>query len=186
MAWLNAKRLWTYGLLCVLVVWLIAKAPDSESIVAVPADKVLSVAQFSTIGPVPGAVLPRLPVQLDRPLFEPAFRDPFAVVVAAPSRSSVPVPTPAIAATPTAPLPTVTPVPPPLGLIYVGRTVLADQSETVYVSYGQTDFALKVGDRLPNGYVVDAIGQRTIEFIYPPLKTMAQLDLPLAPKFQTR
>ena len=92
MGWLNAKRFWTYGLLCVVAAWLVAKAPDAVTVVTVPAAKqdlpALSGARQSA-----AATTPRpLPERLDRPLLEPALRDPFATVIATPTRPSIPAP----------------------------------------------------------------------------------------------
>lgn len=117
-------------------------------------------------------------VQLDRPLLEPATRDPFNV--------QPPSVAPTLAATSPPPMPTAPPAPPPHEVTFAGRMTRPDGGDTVYVSYAGTSMPIVVGQSLPNGYRIETISPRAIELSYPSLKTTVRIDLPDAPKYEIR
>lgn len=116
-----------------------------------------------------------------RPSLEPAARDPFAPETPKPPPApKLPPPPPVVVQPPPAPQP------PPLGLSFAGRMRNPQGQEIVYVLLGDTSIELHPGLMLANGYRVDAITERAIEFSYPPLNHSTRLDLPPAQKYQTR
>lgn len=129
-----------------------------------------------------------------RPVLEPAANDPFLAdlaAVAKPSPSQQTRPPVAKVTTP-APLPPATvqpveaPTAPPLMLAFSGRMRGPDGVDTVYVRMGEVSVAAKVGQKLPNGYRVDAIHEHHMELSYPSPPTTARLDLPAAPRYEIR
>jgi hypothetical protein len=75
---------------------------------------------------------------------------------------------------------------PPLNLSYAGRMTTPDGRQVVYVTYGETSMTIAAGQSLPNGYRVEAITPRAVEFTYAPLNTTARLELPESPKYEIR
>lgn len=122
-----------------------------------------------------------LPEHLNRPQLESARNDPF-VLPAPPTPVIAKVAPPPVQVPPPTPQPTA----PPLNLRYTGRMTAPDGKQVVYVAYGETNLAIATGQSLPNGYRVDAITSRAVEFVYPPLNTTARLELPELPKYEIR
>lgn len=122
-----------------------------------------------------------LPEQLNRPGLESARNDPF--VLPPPPPVVVKLAPPPVPVAPPAPPP---PMAPPLDLRYSGRMTTPDGQQVVYVALGETSLTIAVGQSLPNGYRVDAITPRAVEFTYPPLNTTARLELPESPKYEIR
>ncbi len=117
-----------------------------------------------------------------RPMLEPAKRDPFNVLPPPP-----PPPVKVAASPPLAPMgPPVPPPPPPLDMTFAGRMTKPDGGELIYVNYAGTSLAIVAGQSLPNGYRVESISGRAIEFSYPPLNTTARIELPDAPRYEIR
>jgi hypothetical protein len=139
----------------------------------------------TAVGPaVADASLPKPapPGPLQRPMLEPAVRDPFAPPAPPPvvvPVAKVVVPPPSIAVP-------VVPSAPPHNLSFAGRMTAPDGRTLLYVSAGEGSMAIAVGQMLPNGYRVEAITEHAIELIYPPLNTTARLDLPAPPKYEIR
>ena len=73
--------------------------------------------------------------------------------------------------------PPVPPPPPPLHYRFVGR-LLQDGNLQVFVSKGDTPIAIKVGDTLEGGYVVESITADGIALIYPPLAHRTRIAIP--------
>lgn len=124
-----------------------------------------------------------LPRQIGRPSLEVARRDPFAPEVMQPiaiAKAPHPKPTPVIE------IPPPTPEPPPLNLNYAGRMHAPDGSLVVYASQGETSFALAPGLVLPNGYRVESITERVVEFSFTAMNRTARLDLPAPQTYETR
>lgn len=71
------------------------------------------------------------------------------------------------------------PQPPPMIYRFAGR-LLQDGKLQVFVSKGDTPLAIKQGDVLEGGYVVEAITADTIALIYPPLGHKASISIPVA------
>lgn len=146
-------------------------------------------------GPAPAAVVPvaasavadaalpqPAPGPLERPMLEPAVRDPFA----SPAPPPVVVPVAKVVVPPPSIAVPVVPSAPPHNLSFAGRMTAPDGRELVYVSAGEGSMAIAVGQTLPNGYRVEAITEHAIELSYPPLNTTARLDLPAPPKYEIR
>ena len=127
---------------------------------------------------------------LDREILEQATRDPFLqgslpaqksvtkpdvikppMQVALPSTTAVPVPV-ALA--------------PDLNLRFIGRITAPDGTQSIYAQSGEASIILMVGQTLPNGYRIESIKERVVELSYPPLNTIAKLDLPEAPRYEIR
>ena len=121
----------------------------------------------------------------DRPMLEPAERDPFGLVAPKPMALVVRAPIAApvqVVAAPLAPAPT----PPPVNMSFAGRMTAPDGTQIVYVAYGDISLAITTGQNVPNGYRVESVNARSVELRYPPLNTTARLDLPAPPKYETR
>ncbi len=58
--------------------------------------------------------------------------------------------------------------PPPMAYRFVGR-FLQDGNSLIFVSKGDTPVAVKPGDTLDGGYVVESISNTAIGLVYPPL-----------------
>lgn len=71
------------------------------------------------------------------------------------------------------------PEPPPMIYRFAGR-LLQDGKLQVFVSKGDTALAIKQGDVLEGGYVVEAITADTIALVYPPLGHKASISIPAA------
>ena len=175
---------WLLGL-AALLVWLNVSTTKPVAIVAVSDHVTNTSAHFyaqpinsnlnaNMAKPVEGAAQ-SLPVQLNRPLLEPALSDPFALLVPpAPPPKPPPV------------LPPPPPAAPPNNLTFVGRMKNPDGGESVFVMYGETSMAIAVGQVLSNGYRVDSITPHAIDLSYPALSTTAKVDLPAPPKYEIR
>jgi hypothetical protein len=133
----------------------------------------------STVALATSAAL-EIHAEWDRPLLEPAARDPFAPEAPQPQQ---PASTPAAVVTPPPPPP---PAPPPLGLTFVGRMVAPDGTASIMASNGSDTLTLRSGLTLPNGYRVEAIDEQAVHLSYPGLHATARLDLPPTPRYQTR
>jgi hypothetical protein len=70
------------------------------------------------------------------------------------------------------------PPPPAMAYRFAGR-LLQDGKLQVFVSKGDTPIAVKVGDRLDGGYVVEAITAEAIALIYPPSGLRTSIAIPL-------
>ena len=125
---------------------------------------------------------------LERAPIDQMTRDPFVetpviTIKSAPKPAS---PQLVVATLPVPPLTIAPPQPPALNLRFMGRMTAPDGVQSVYASLGDTPITLSVGQSLPNGYRVDAIKERVVEFSYLPLDTKAILDLPDTPKYEIR
>ena len=117
-----------------------------------------------------------LPTRLTRLTIEPARRDPFVPATSAPAPTVAPVPA-VIAAAPATP-----PVPPPINVRFLGRMVTPDGQRLSYLVRGEVAIAVKVGDRLDEGYVVESVGEEAVGLVYPPLNAHVTVPIPPAPK----
>ena len=120
----------------------------------------------------------------ERPMLEPARRDPFLAesTVLAPVVKPPPAPPVLVTAPPTMPLPSA----PPMNMQYVGKVVQADGKQTVYVAFGETHVPVEQGTILSNGYRVEKITDSFIEFNFLALNTLARLAIPPAPRYEIR
>ena len=87
-------------------------------------------------------------------------------------------PPPAVVAAPPPP-----PTPPSMTYRFAGR-LLQDGKLQVFVSQGDTPVAVKPGDRLDGGYVVESITAAAIHLIYPPLQHKVNIAIP--PEFSAQ
>lgn len=131
------------------------------------------------------ASAPRLPTALERPLLQPALRDPFSAVPTVAALPAAPPPPPPPLSLPPI-LPTAAPMPPAHGLSVAGRMVAPDGSTVVLVLSAEGSLLLRSGQVLASGYRVESIDTQAVHLSYPPLGTQARLELPAPPRFETR
>ncbi len=171
-----------YVLLCLaaLLVWANTRAPGTSEVVG-PTERSASLVSAGT-GRQQSHGQDVFPAGQPRALLEPAERDPFATLVPKPDVAALQLPIPP------APQIAVTqrPAPPPLDMRFTGRMTAPDGTQIVFVAFGDMNLSITAGQTLPNGYRVDAIGERLVELSYPPLSTTARLDLPESPKYEIR
>jgi hypothetical protein len=115
---------------------------------------------------------------LKRPPIEALRRDSFALIA--------PPPPPVKAPTIVAPVVSAPPVAPALNMSFAGRMTDPGGATKVFVLLDKAAIAIEPGQMLPNGYLVDAVTDQSIELSYPPLKVKARFDLPNAPKQEIR
>lgn len=114
-----------------------------------------------------------------RPNLMKAARDPFAPVVA--PAPPPPPPVPAVAMAPTAP-PAALP-----SLTFVGRMRAPDGSTSVLAQWSDGSLAtLRKGQAAGQGFVVDRLGDTSVELVNPSTQALIQLVLPPEPRFETR
>lgn len=143
-------------------------AVPAKPAAAQPVKSIISTLKSATIGAAP-------------PGLAPATRDPFAPIANAPQQQAeAKVPKPAGSAAPAVP------TAPPLNVRFEGRMSSPSGEKLVYASTGDGSVMLSVGQALPNGYIVKAIGDNGVDFDYPPLGTTAHLDLPPEPRQEVR
>lgn len=155
---------------------IVAPTPRADS------DQVLSgTPQLSTHGQTTVAATTGQNGQ--RPMLEPARRDPFSPTIPPPpvvAKAPTPAPvqtSPPVAAAPSAP---------PLNMSFAGRVIGPDGKQIIYVSFAETSLPIEQGKMLPNGYRVESISEDAIEFNYLALNTTARLTIPPAPRYETR
>lgn len=110
-----------------------------------------------------------------RSLLEPASRDLFASGIPTPQAPPVPVAAPVPAA------PEVAAIPTPLPQYrFLGRMVTPEGQQKVYLGgQGEQAVAVKAGDRLDDGWMVDQLDQDAIHLVYPP--TQQRMVVSIAP-----
>ena len=122
-----------------------------------------------------------LPETLRRVPLSAALDDPFisfaSVPVAVVKTIEIPPPPP--------PPPPVVSVP-PLNLLFIGRVTQPSGKELVYLAHGDNTLLVTEGQRLPNGYKVDAVTQTSVRFSHPQLENPVLMELPAPPTIQIR
>ena len=78
------------------------------------------------------------------------------------------------------------PTAPPLNLVYLGRMTAPDGRQILFAKSEQTETELSVGKLLPNGYQVRVIRDSFVELEHLATHTLARLELPAAPRYETR
>ena len=111
---------------------------------------------------------------------EPATRNIFASVVPKPAPTPPPPamvrpPEPALA-----PLPPPRPIAPAQSLRYLGYMLTPAGETLVLLADGETPVPVQPGTRLPNGYVVQTLGQNAVRLLYPLTDTVVDLPIPPA------
>lgn len=166
-----------------VLVWLNLGAPRGTEVVGAVQRSGAAAATATPTTPVlPQSVGNAMAAPWSRPPLEAMLRDPFAPE--APKPVAVAKPPPPAPPVPIAPPPP--PQAPPLNLAFAGRMTAPDGKLVVYLTQGDSSFSISPGQNLPNGYRVDAITERAVEFSYPALNTTARLDLPAPQKYETR
>ena len=122
-----------------------------------------------------------LPEALRRIPLSAALDDPFIAFASVP----VPVVKPIEIAPPPPPPPPVVSVP-PLNLLFIGRVTQPNGKESVYLAHGDNTLLITEGQRLPNGYKVEAVTQTSVRFSHPQLENPVLLELPAPPTIQIR
>jgi hypothetical protein len=78
------------------------------------------------------------------------------------------------------------PTAPELGLQYAGQMTTPSGERQVFAMQQDQLMTLRVGAVLANGYVVQSVESKVVRFLYPALNTTARLNLPDAPRFESR
>lgn len=125
---------------------------------------------------------PPLPPSLSAVVLESAQRDPFMPWVP----PAAPPPKPAVAPAPVPvqqppPMPPVAPAPtaPTQSLRYLGYMQTPGGAMLVLLADGDMPVPVQQGTRLPNGYLVQAMGQNAVRLIYPPTGTLVDVPIPV-------
>lgn len=171
LAWALAA---TIALSC-LVWWTDERVPDTAAAATHDAHQ-FGPSNVDTI-PRGGAEPAALPAALPPFSLSPATRDIFeerASLQAAPTTIAKPAtPAPVLVEQPT-------PQAPPLQVRYAGSVQAPDGQRIVYLTRGDSSFEIHRGDRLDEGFVVEAIGEASLSLVYPPLGTKMTVALPPA------
>lgn len=117
-----------------------------------------------------------LPKVLERPDLEPAERDPFV-----PSAVAPPPPPPAVVP---APVVAMAPAPPPPQEVryrFLGQMVTPQGERLVYLGWGEQAVAVKAGDRLEDGFVVDSLDGDGVHLVLPISQQRAVIPISTEP-----
>jgi hypothetical protein len=112
-----------------------------------------------------------------------AGQDPFAGYAPVPKAAK---PKMRVIAPPLAPMAAALPTAPELGLQYAGQMTTPSGERQVFAMQQDQLMTLRVGAVLANGYVVQSVESKVVRFLYPALNTTARLNLPDAPRFESR
>lgn len=120
-----------------------------------------------------------------RPVLKPASRDPF--LLPAPARATAQVPAFAFTPAAAAQAAPVMPSEPPPQLTFMGRLQTPDGRKVVLAQWSDgAPVALEQGKLLANGYRVQRLSANMVELLHPQTQAVVQLQLPPAPRFETR
>lgn len=118
-----------------------------------------------------------LPAHLEASTPEPPQRDPFAPVLP----PAPPTPLPAAAEKPfVGPPAPVAPTPPALTHRYLGRMTTPTGEAMVFLVSPSRTVAVKAGDRLDDGYVVESVTDHSVQLIHPSFDVRVAIPLPAA------
>lgn len=129
------------------------------------------------------AAVATLPERLAAVTLDAARFDPFVGAVPPPAPVAPPTPTKAIVA---APEPEVQAHAPALNYRYLGQMTDPSGVQWVYLANNELALPVAVGTRLPEGYVVEALGPEGVRLHYPPLDAHAVIPVPAAQDPATR
>lgn len=121
-----------------------------------------------------------LPEQLDGALLEPAGRDIFAPVPPAQEARPAPLPKAAEVAV-MQPAASTAPAAPAVTFRYVGRMTTPLGEPLVFLASGSNVLAVKAGDRLDDGYVVESVSEQGVQLSYPALDVRVTIPVPSIP-----
>jgi hypothetical protein len=113
------------------------------------------------------------PARLVRPRREGEIPDLFAGRQVAPPLAPAAIAPP----TPVKPAPPPPPSAPPLPFKYLGRYLDGDRL-VVFLARNEEAFSVTAGEKLDNGYEVEAITEESVSFVYLPLGTKQVLTVP--------
>lgn len=118
-----------------------------------------------------------LPARLEASTPEPPQRDPFAPVMP----PAPPTPPPVAAERPfVGPPAPVAPTPPALTHRYLGRMTTPTGEAMVFLASPSRTVAVKAGDRLDDGYVVESVTDHSVLLIHPSFDVRVAIPLPVA------
>lgn len=121
-----------------------------------------------------------VPTKIDRIPIEISEQDPFNPFPPPPPPEPVQPPPPALIA-PIEPTPEEAPQPPPMAHRFFGSMRNPDGQLMTYVTDGASTVQAMPGVTLSSGYVIDAITEREVKLIYPPLSYESRISIPPAP-----
>lgn len=149
----------------------VVSADGADSAVADRQTDLMAVAQA---GPA------RLPSALPRLSLPAMAQDPFAGTA-----PPVPMPLPATPPPPAAeapPSPAPPAAPPPAEYRYLGSFVGTDGQPRLFVARAEQHHELVIGNRLPDGYVVESVGPPSIRLRHAVMDAVAEIPVPPAPE----
>lgn len=117
-----------------------------------------------------------LPAQLEPSAPEPPQRDPFAPVL--PPAPPTPPPVAATEKPFVGPPAPVAPTPPALTHRYLGRMTTPTGEAMVFLASPSRTVAVKAGDRLDDGYVVESVNDHSVQLIHPSFDVRVAIPLP--------
>ena len=123
--------------------------------------------------PVAAVGLEPLPVALPSLELEPALRDIFMAVPVAPAA-------PVVKAPPAPPAPVavvVAPQAPAVQWRFLGRMQSPDGKTLVYLGRGENAITVAAGDKLDDGYMVEAIQKDAVVLLFPSLDQRARIQI---------
>lgn len=137
--------------------------------------------EVASVAVASNAVRPLTPLPAELPQLEPepAKRDVFVPYVP-PTPPEPPLPKPMKAVAPPLPQPAPPPQAPALNLRFLGSMVTPSGQRLVYLARGDTAVPVAVGDRLDEGYVVNAIAVDGVTLVYPSLGVRAVVPISMA------
>jgi hypothetical protein len=121
-----------------------------------------------------------LPALLERNVVEPARRDPFADVTAAPTAALPAKPAQVAALAPPPATPAAAPSPPPLQWRLIGTMATPTGQRLVVLTHSneQQTVVAEPGVQLDGGYQVSAVTADAVRLLYPPLQTEVVIPIP--------
>lgn len=164
--------------LTVFALWR-PKAPAVVAVINRNVESRLPVWAEGTGSPQRSPVLARLPSELQVVDSEPARRDVFAPVEVV--QKKPPRPVAVVMEAPPPPPPPPAPSAPPANYRFLGRMVTPSGETLVYLASGVQVIAVRVGERLDSGYVVESVNSDNVLLVYPPLGAKVAIPLPAGP-----
>ena len=165
---------WTLAGVGAISAWSVVKMPLAGGAQGSVVEPI--VREHSTSGAVGATDSPvtALPATVDREVVTVAERDPFADIANPPAPSVAPA-TPVVKPFVGPPLP---PPPPPMTHRFFGAMRTPEGSMLVYLTDSDEQAPAKVGQALRSGYVVEAVTEREIKLVYPPLDHHTSVPVP--------
>ena len=173
---------WTLGAATLLSVFAIVAVPNPSPTAGPGSRDPTATVTAWTDAPRPAKAmtssLAMVPTQIDRVPIEISDQDPFNQSPPPPPPAPV-QPTPVIS--PVMAAPVEAPQPPPMTHRFFGSMRNPDGQVLTYVTDGASTVQAVPGVTLSSGYVIDAITEREIRLLYPPLSSESRISIPPAP-----